>query len=385
LERQLLRASEDASTTGTGFADVDIPRMRRERIGRRWLVLGAAATAILLVAGTVLVTGTGDDGGRGSAAPGPASTTPTPPSTVLSSPSTIPPPPTTAITPPTTAITPPTTTPGDESTQGRLLPEGAPSTPHIGELVASIPAYDRGSYYLYTDGRLIWWSDGAGERGGWVEQRLTPEGVERVRFRFVASGLFDPAQPPSDVPCGRGVFTGDFQMCVRGDDGRLLSAPASTPEASSLFADLQTLKSSLPKSEWADPLIRPYVASRIAVCLQLIVYKPDKAVHVPPDVSILLPLLPAPAAELLDSREAIAPPIAGTPEGATCFEMTLEEARTLEGEFLSPSGGGSHQYWGIVIKINQQFDAIDPPDATEGNVAYFNFRALLPDGVSISG
>jgi hypothetical protein len=59
--------------------------------------------------------------------------------------------------------------------------------------------------------------------------------------------------------------------------------------------------------------------------------------------------------------------------------MTLDEARTLEAEFLSPAGGGSHQYFGIVILINRQFDAIEP-DATAGNAVRITFQTLLPDG-----
>ena len=59
--------------------------------------------------------------------------------------------------------------------------------------------------------------------------------------------------------------------------------------------------------------------------------------------------------------------------------MTLEEARTLEDAFLDPFGGGSHQYWGIVIGFNPQLDAIQPLP-TEGLVAFITFDALLPDG-----
>ena len=49
---------------------------------------------------------------------------------------------------------------------------------------------------------------------GWVEQRLTPEGVERVRSRFLSSGLFDSAQPLSDVVSGCGFV----HACVRDGD-----------------------------------------------------------------------------------------------------------------------------------------------------------------------
>jgi hypothetical protein len=251
-----------------------------------------------------------------------------------------------------------------------LLPEGTPSTPHIGDLVASAAGPGR-AYRLYADGRLISLSN---QTAGWVEQRLTPEGVERVRARFLASGLFDPAQPPSDAPCTEDAS----KMCARGDDGRLLSARESASDAAQLISYLATLDSSLPTSEWADPLMRPYVASRIMVCLEQYVYVPGRAVRVPPDLPILLSLFPTRAAELL-GRD----PLRRTdiPEDATCFEMTLDEARTLEAELLSPAGGGSHQYWGIVFAINRTFDAIQP-GGTEGNAARITFQALLPDGAS---
>jgi hypothetical protein len=198
-----------------------------------------------------------------------------------------------------------------------------------------------------------------------------------VRSSFLASGLFDPAQPPSDAPCTEDAS----KVCVRGDDGRLLSASGSAPETARLVSHLATLDTSLPTSEWADPLMRPYVASRIMVCLEQFVYVPDKAVQVPPDLPILLSLFPARAAELL-GRDRINR--TDTPERATCFEMTLDEARTLEAEFFSPAGGGLHRYWGIVILINRQFDAIEP-DATAGNAARITFQALLPDGASGAG
>ncbi len=93
----------------------------------------------------------------------------------------------------------------------------------------------------------------------------------------------------------------------------------------------------------------------------------------PLDLSILVPTFPARAAELLGGHE----PIGTRPNpDPACFEMTLDEARTLADEFLSPAGGGSHQYSGIVIR-NRQLAAIQT-SATQGIVAYVRFNALLP-------
>jgi hypothetical protein len=189
-----------------------------------------------------------------------------------------------------------------------------------------------------------------------------------VRSTFLSSGLFNPDQLPGDVPYCTGP------ACVRGDDGRLLSAPESGPEsateAARLHTYLMTLDSSLPETEWAAPRIRTYVAPRIQVCLGTYLNLPDRAVPVPSDLSILLPAFPTRAAELLSDREP-----SGPSGPAPCFEVTLEDARTLADEFLSPAGRGSHEYSGIVIR-NPQLDAIPPV----GIVAYINFQPLLPDG-----
>ena len=192
---------------------------------------------------------------------------------------------------------------------------------------------------------------------GWVEQRLTPEGVERVRSRFLSSGLFDSAQPLSDVVSACGfvhacVRDGDHWLGVQVDVGGPAASQAP-PEAVRLFDDLGMLDSTLPATEWADQQIKPYVPARIAVCLQVFVAKDGTAVQVPTDLSILLPLFPARAAELLDGRDAMGRIPDIEEYGGSCFEMTLDEARTLADEFLAPSGGGSHEYWGILVNINE--------------------------------
>jgi hypothetical protein len=262
---------------------------------------------------------------------------------------------------------PPVTTPGDASTTAPLLPEGSPSTPHVGELVASVTDFDSGdTYNLYADGRLIWrvGQPGIGERG-FVEQRLTPQGIERVRSEFLA-GLVD--TPGSVEDCGMGA-------CVRRDDGRfLVTGPESAAIAATrLVSYLRTLDESLPETGWANPRITSYVPARVAICLQTFVNDPDRVVSVPLDLSVVVPALPPRGAELLGGRA----PIGGRPDTPfACFEVTLDEARTLADEFLGPAGRGSHLYSGIVIS-NPQLDAIQP-HSREGIVAYIRFNALLP-------
>jgi hypothetical protein len=162
-----------------------------------------------------------------------------------------------------------------------LPPEGArPSEPLRGELVLS----DGGihPYYavnLYADGRLIWARDVVftGEvvptpppEGGpvvtaWIEQRLTPEGVELLR-----SG---------GVPVG-GQFENPGQE--------------------------------LPVSAWEDSKLRPYVPSSYAACLMGGFEPPYKT----------LDILPAWAQDLLRRTDR---PVQDT----GCQEVTIEDARAL--------------------------------------------------------
>jgi hypothetical protein len=138
----------------------------------------------------------------------------------------------------------PTGDPFSEGFNG-LPPEGAtPSEPPQGELVMSeMGIHPWWQVNVYADGRLIWARqrknfEEDNEISSWIEQRLTPEGVELLR-----SGA---------VPLG-GQFENPGEQ--------------------------------LPVSAWEDPKLRPYVPSKYAA----FVYGVDK----------ILPLLPEAVADLL--------------------------------------------------------------------------------------
>ena len=121
-----------------------------------------------------------------------------------------------------------------------LPPEGAtPSSPESGELVVYL---DKHHYrvWVYADGRMIWQRDSHGHLGGrvpgganevtsgYLEQRLTREGVELVRSAVV--GLVDPSRslletvPDDPRP---GPFRGRLALFVPADHsgGSVEAAP----------------------------------------------------------------------------------------------------------------------------------------------------------------
>ena len=160
-----------------------------------------------------------------------------------------------------------------------LPPEGAsPSAPERGKLVAG-----KEDIYVYADGRMIWGREGLPV---WLEQRLTPEGVELVR-------------------------SGAVRL-----DGQSLD-PGSA----------------LPEGVLEPRLIKAYVPSRFAVCPG---YWPWNTESLEP--SSVLAHLPVPAQALLRGNERTYDASGGVTGGKppppfTCFEVTTEEARALDWYF----------------------------------------------------
>ena len=199
-----------------------------------------------------------------------------------------------------------------------LPPPGAiPSAPEVGELVVEVGGPDPGSRtWVYADGRLIWHrSDDLPEGAnssftGFLEQRLTPEGVELLRAE--TASLLDGEQYRPDLPervpnlsqpC-RWVLC---QLLVH-DGGRLVSVPWPGDD-SPILARINDPASWLPTSAWEDPEIKAYVPSRYSVCY---------------DESPGFADLPQLVQDLLSDAW---PQGQGIP--ARCADLTTEEARTL--------------------------------------------------------
>jgi len=140
----------------------------------------------------------------------------------------------------------------------RIPPMGTtPSTPESGELVfsfyGSAEGIPRTRIYVYADGRLIWQQEGDPPDGatmsttGYLERRLTPEGVELMRSEIASSGLFG----------------GELDLAPHGP---LDATPGSALER--LLVRIADPASWLPAAAWEDREVRSYVPARYEVCYE---------------------------------------------------------------------------------------------------------------------
>jgi len=172
-----------------------------------------------------------------------------------------------------------------------LPPEAAaPSAPETGELVESYssagdgPPY-RGTARLYADGRLIWNRYFSGPDGpnslttGYLEQRLTPEGVS----------------------------------LVQGEKDLRKKVPL-------------VLLESLPLDAWEARWPVPYVPTVYGICLYAQDPRPGQAHDGVTDPAHLIKVLPASVSSLLAGREYVSP----IEWDQDCIALSLEETRALE-------------------------------------------------------
>ena len=282
-----------------------------------------------------------------------------------------------------------------------LPPEGAtPSAPESGELVLkwvgrsathARPHPDGFLFaplvraWVHADGRIIWSREGSVPAGankltsGYLEQRLTPEGVELLRSEVVE--LLDRSRTPletlpADQDLRPGPFSGLLLVLPRGsgcpwchgalevrDGDRLLrlqwesiefedgsksirgsfgdrfernEVTIARPEQLSVLRRVDALvtdpASVLPSEAWAVREIRAYVPSHYAVCI---------GTSPPQDASQLLSLLPARSTDVLrgkslsrsegdvvEARERGRIVVLGRAV-SYCAKLTTEEAREV--------------------------------------------------------
>ena len=274
-----------------------------------------------------------------------------------------------------------------------LPPEGAtPSTPERGELVLSFygrSTNDQGPLFrawVYADGRMIWDKEGDFPYGanevttGWLEQRLTPEGVDLLRSELVSTGLFDTdlaLLSTSGVIWGTiEVREGDRLVRVNWsnpdiypEDRDLLRDDRATVATSEQASALERLdevlthpQPRLPSNAWEDKEIRAYVPSTYAVCYG--------AAHGGIAASRILNVLPEPAQDLLRNNRTRDP---------YCSEVTTDEARALaeifdDAAFEQDERQSAH-------RLNYHFEPSVPlaPGPIENTVAIF-FEPYFPHG-----
>ncbi len=245
-----------------------------------------------------------------------------------------------------------------------LPPPGAsPSTPENGELEISfwIPQsgqLGRTRAWVYSDGRLIWLREKSDIpeaanplSTGFLEQRLTPDGVEVLRSEIAAAGEFgdedELAQPPSKRPCALGERP-PIQGCLLPTPPPAPDDPIAVPfftaiavrdlghlvrvdHASDLWrlqARLSDPQSWLPASAWADPAVKAYVASKYSVCYSG--WPPSE----PMEQASILALFPAATQDLLRGATTREGPLFGSPGNFRptqqhCFDANTDEARKL--------------------------------------------------------
>ena len=254
--------------------------------------------------------------------------------------------------------------------------EATRSAPESGELVIQYwidpdgikGGFAGGQGWVYADGRLI-----TLRGNGFLEQRLTPRGVELLRSEIVSTGLFDHHQPAGREASPHSVIQVRIgERLVRVQVG-CPGCPANFPEG--LGERVADAASWLPASAWKDRQIRAYVASRYAISY----FAQPQAL----ERSRVLSLLPAAAADLLRAKDAVSEQ--WIPTDHYVSNLTTEEARALaqalDDAGLKPQKSANRGELGYRFEIPGT--SVDPPPPEKGRVrneVFIGFEPSLPDG-----
>ncbi|MEK6274543.1 MAG: hypothetical protein AABM30_04320 [Actinomycetota bacterium] len=295
----------------------------------------------------------------------------------------------------------------DKSFIGLPPVEATPSAPESGELVIQYWANIQGRIWVYADGRLI-----TLRNNGFLEQRLTPEGVELLRSEIVSTAVLAPDNRlygylhSATMPPPRGGWPSYFHasehmppfhapMQVRNGDRLFYVEHVSNPER--LAERLADAASWLPASAWKDRQIRAYVASRYTISY----FAQPKEGALPAGAqrpqslkrSRILALLPAAAADLLRAHDAVpeqwyTDTADHTPLPITRYvsDLTTEEARALaqalDDAGLKPQKSANELGYSFEIPGT----SVDRPSPEKGRVqseVIIGFEPTLPDGEHI--
>jgi len=204
-----------------------------------------------------------------------------------------------------------------------LPPEGAvPSSPPTGTLVFSVQTAPV-RIWGYADGRMISYRNGAAAMpeaanpafSGFLEQQLTPEGIEMLRSYLLDNATFG---PPTDSQ--EGAWSYAFPHTVRMADGQFVSAAVRGCSWFSGCPRFTDPEAWLPASAWTDQWYRAYVPTEFRICY-------DRSDGQPVTVDQVRDALPPEAAtRLLAHRTLDYSP-------RECAVVRTEDARTIDRSF----------------------------------------------------
>jgi hypothetical protein len=230
---------------------------------------------------------------------------------------------------------------------------------------------------VFADGRLVWAQDADLPQGanplstGWLEQRLTPEGVELLRSELLASGLLR----PGEQECEAGAYHGHFY------DGQERPQSTFTSAANEHLARIADPASWLPASAWEDRQIMAYVPSHYLITLT---GDMPATVRTPRShLELLAAQLPAAAAELVRAKD-------WDYQQAGVFwhdtDFTNDEARTLAAAL--DDAGFEQDEQANAYRLEYHFEYRDPAgyqdpdqDLDLDTLVHIEFRPALPHQV----
>lgn len=291
------------------------------------------------------------------------------------------------------SLTGPTMVGPDDAGSIGLPSEGAAaSTPENGELVASLDArpgagfpYAVHQVWVYADGRVISRTEGGpyganGVATGYLEQRLTPDGVQLLLSELRSTGLFETdGHFVSPVGLRWGLIhvrNGDRLVGVTwggpspGMNPEIDLNPEQARDLIRISNGLADPVSWLPADAWQQREVTAYVPSWYAIC-----YEQELDIGNPSlKLARVLDVLPPRAQDLLLRAAENVSPVWGDVRHEPCSEVNTRGARTLE-RIFTRAGLERVADFPVPLVLTYRAQAPEPLDAV-----LVSFEPILPHG-----